>query len=119
MHKSIYECVITTIDGERAYAHKEFVMADTIVDAEKWFLGQLEEDFGAENYEEDPGFPQTPAKKGYWDEDHETYTYISRVNMCRGIVIENDNGGATFMELNPKWRDDNYVPDRESYKASS
>ena len=119
MTKSVYECVFTTIDGEREYSYKDFVLADTILDAEKWFLGLAEEDFGVENYEEDPGFPQMPAKKGYWDESHETYTYLSRVNMCRGIVIENDDGGATFMELKPKWREDNDVPDRESYKATS
>jgi len=113
---SVYECVTVLLTGDLEFSRVSYVIADNITDADKYFRDKMADHFDAENYEEDPGFPQKATKPGYWDEDRGVFTYIDRVSMTRGILINNVDGGAVFMELKPLWRDDNEIPDRESYK---
>lgn len=116
---NIYECHITTADGEREYTRVEYIIADDLSQANAYFEKELAEIGEAGGRHE----KMSEHKHGWWDNTGETFTYIDRVSMCRGIVIENISkavdGKAVFMELKPLWRDDNYVPDRESYEAAS
>lgn len=116
---NVYECYITTADGEREYTKVEYVIADDLLQANAYFEKELAEIGEVGGYHE----KMSEYKQGWWDSTGETFTYIDRITMCRGIVIDNISksvkGNMVFMELKPLWRDDNDVPTRESYEAAS
>lgn len=113
---NVYECVTVSLTGDHEFSRVSYIIAENILEADKYFRDKMKERFDAENYDEDPGFPQKATKPGYWTEHGEIFVYIDRVNMTRGILIEKVDGGAVFMELKPLWRDENEIPDRESYQ---
>lgn len=111
---NVYECVTVSLTGGQEFSRVSYVIADDIIEADKYFRDRMEERFGAENYYDHAAISQKSTKPGYWH--GEVFVYIDRVNMTRGILINKVDGGAVFMELKPLWRDDNEIPDRESYQ---
>lgn len=89
----VYEGSIITIDGEREYTRKEFVIAEDDEEASAYFMDELADIFDAENYEE------SGRKHGYWDDTHETFTYLDWYTLTNGLVIPNTKGGAVFMNF--------------------
>lgn len=89
----IYEGYITTIDGEHQYTSKLYVIAEKESDAQRYFVNQIKENHNLENYEE------RGKMRGWWNEDHTTYTYLEWTCEVKGIVIPIISGGATHIKL--------------------
>lgn len=84
MEKLLFKGVIEQQDGEREYTYTEYVLADNVDDAQRYFENYLQTWFGDET--------QVQADGSVWDSSWEVAAKLEYVSEQTSFTVESDDG---------------------------